>query len=129
VRILFYPEEPAAAALLPKLCDLLGYEVVTDELLSPDLGVYWDSGTWRTPDAALVDLARRVPVVNLAAATSASAGSVRYSSARAAALFSSTRIRTRAPAWKSRPSTRCTMASCSKALSTTRRGTVCISVW
>ena len=64
-RVLFFPEPPAARAVITKICRAARCTVVTNPRVACDLAIRWDTNTFREPAPALIRLAARVDVWNL----------------------------------------------------------------
>lgn len=64
-RVLFYPDLPGVSAVLYQVCLLLGCRITNDPKSRFDLALRWRDATRYTPDAALLALAEKAPVLNL----------------------------------------------------------------
>lgn len=64
-RVLFYPDLPGVNAVLYQVCLLLGCRITNDPEARFDLALRWRDATRYTPDAPLLALGEKVPVLNL----------------------------------------------------------------
>lgn len=64
--VLFYPQPPRPEAALGMVCKRLGYTATADPDEPFDLAIFWTTSTVRRRNAALEEIATRVPVLNLA---------------------------------------------------------------
>ena len=63
--VLTFPHRPEPDAVLYKICHFLGYRITDNVERKADLILNWEDCTFRRPYAALEDLDRRQPVLNL----------------------------------------------------------------
>jgi len=62
--ILFYPEAPKTYHSLYKICNYLGWDILTDPHKHADIRMYFEDTTFREPDATLKELHEKYPVLN-----------------------------------------------------------------
>lgn len=66
LTVLFSPSAPTMRSVAEQVCRHLRYSVVCGSVAVPaDIAFYWDTNTWRSPAAELVDLGRSIPILNL----------------------------------------------------------------
>lgn len=63
--VLSFPHRPEPDAVLYKICHSLGFRITDDVKRKADLIINWEDCTFRRPNAALEELDKRRPVLNL----------------------------------------------------------------
>lgn len=63
--LLFHPHLPTEWHVAWKMSAACGYRITDDPAADVDAVIRWNDTTWWEPDAALLELAERLPVVNL----------------------------------------------------------------